>query len=291
MFWLTYLYCKVVAVLIRAIACLRLPTPNPDDVHQVQSREPARSIKIHVYRSATRSKPAPVLINFHGSGFILPLHGSDDEFCGLVNQKTGYTVLDVQYRLAPEYPFPAALNDVEDVVNWVLQQPDKFDRARIAISGFSAGGNLALAASSTLFPRETFHALLTFYPPVDLDTDPGSKAPPDPSGNPLPAFLARLFDKCYIPSSHDKRDPRISPYYAQPDRFPNRVLMITAAGDSLAPEAEELAVKLGKEAGGKVVSQRMEGCDHGWNVSPKNAVQREARDKAYNMVFALLNER
>lgn len=291
MFWLTYLYCKVVAVLIRTIARSRLSTAKPDDVRQIQSREPSRSIKIHVYKSATRSKPAPVLINFHGSGFILPLHGSDDEFCRLVNQRTGYAVLDAQYRLAPEHPFPAALNDVEDVVNWVLQQPDKFDRARIAISGFSAGGNLALAASSTLFPRETFHAVLTFYPPVDLDTDPGSKAPPDPTGTPLPAFLARLFDKCYIPSSHDKKDPRISPYYAHPDHFPSRVLMITAAGDSLAQEAEELAVKLGKEAGGKVVSQRMEGCDHGWNISPKNAVQREARDQAYNMVFALLNER
>ncbi|KAL4975191.1 Alpha/Beta hydrolase protein [Aspergillus desertorum] len=205
-----------------------------------------------------------------------------------MSQRTGYTVLDVQYRLAPENPFPAALNDVEDVVNWVLQQPENFDRARVALSGFSAGGNLALAASSTLFPCETFHAVLTFYPPVDLDTEPGFKTAPDPTGKPIPASLARFFDRCYIPSSHNPRDPRISPYYAQQDHFPSRVLIITAAGDSLAPEAEQLAVKV-REAGRKVAALRMEGCNHGWNVSPKNAVERDARDKAYDMAAAMLN--
>ncbi|KAL6237041.1 hypothetical protein BDW75DRAFT_229002 [Aspergillus navahoensis] len=291
MFFLTYLYRKVVVLLLRAIAGRRSPNPTPDDIYQIQSRDPQRNIKAHVYKSGAASKPGPVLINFHGSGFVFRFHGQDDEFCRLMSQRTGYTVLDVQYRLAPENPFPAALNDVEDVVNWVLQQPDKFDRARVALSGFSAGGNLALAASSTLFPRETFYAVLVFYPPVDLYTEPGSKTAPDPAGKPLPASLARFFDQCYIPSSHDPKDPRISPYYAQPDCFPNRVLIITAAGDSLAPEAEQLAVKIREEAGREVVSARMDGCNHGWNVSPKTAVERDARDKAYDMVAAMLNGR
>ncbi|KAI9374082.1 Alpha/Beta hydrolase protein [Aspergillus egyptiacus] len=291
MFFLTYLYYKVVALVIRAVARSRQHiVARPDDVYMIKSRDPQRSIKAHVYiNGSTSSTPAPVLINFHGSGFIIPAHGSDDDFCRLVSRKTRYTVLDVQYRLAPENAFPAALNNVEDVVNWVLEQPDKFDRARVALSGFSAGGNLALAASSNLFSRETFYAVLAFYPPVDLYTDPGQKSPPDPTGNPLPATLARFFDRCYIPYLHDKRDPRISPYYARPEHFPDRVLIITAAGDNLASEAEELAVKIGQESGRKVVAQRMEGCDHAWNISPKNPVQQEARDKAYDMVFAMLN--
>ncbi|KAL4805575.1 Alpha/Beta hydrolase protein [Aspergillus unguis] len=291
MFFLEYLYCKVVVLILRALARFKSPSPQPDDVHQIQSRDAARTIKAHVYKpTPTASGPSPILINFHGSGFVFPLHGQDDEFCRLMSQRTGYTVVDVQYRLAPEHPFPAALNDVEDVVNWVLQQSEKFDRGRIALSGFSAGGNLALAASSTIYPREKFHAVLAFYPPVDLYTDPGSKSSPDPTGKPLPASLARFFDRCYIPSSHNKQDPRISPLYAQPERFPNRVLMITAAGDSLAPEAEQLAVAM-KESGREVILERMEGCNHGWNVSPKTAVQREARDRAYDAVVAMLNER
>ncbi|RDW86255.1 putative esterase/lipase [Aspergillus mulundensis] len=290
MFFLTYLYRKVVVFLLRAIVGRR-SNPKPDEILQILSRDPRRSIKAHVYKSGNVSQPGPVLINFHGSGFVFPFHGQDDEFCRLMSQRTGYTVLDVQYRLAPENPFPAALNDVEDVVNWLLQQPEKFDRARIALSGFSAGGNLALAASSTLFPQQTFNAVLAFYPPVDLDTEPGSKTAPDPTGKPLPARLSRLFDACYIPSSHNPKDPRISPYYAQPDRFPDRILIITAAGDSLALEAEQLAVKIRDEGGREVVAARMDGCNHGWNVSPKNAVEREARDKAYNMVVAMLNRR
>ncbi|KAL4743514.1 Alpha/Beta hydrolase protein [Aspergillus similis] len=290
MSFLTYLFRKVVALLLRAIAGRRSPIPRHDDIYQIQSRDPQRNIKAHVYSLGAASKPCPVLINFHGSGFVFPFHGQDDEFCRLMRQRTGYMVLDVQYRLAPENPFPAALNDVEDVVNWVLRQPERFDRARIALSGFSAGGNLALAAS-TLFPRETFHAVLTFYPPVDLYTEPGSKTAPDRTGKPLPAPLARFFNQCYIPASHNPKDPRISPYYAQPDCFPNRVLIITAAGDSLAPEAEQLAVKIREGAGREVVSARMDGCNHGWNVSPKNAVERDARDKAYDMVAAMLNGR
>jgi acetyl esterase/lipase len=292
MFFLTYIYCKVLAFVIRTIARRLSPiAAKPDEVYQIQSRDPGRDIKAHVYRSQTVPNPAPVLINFHGSGFVLPAHGADDEFCRLVSERTEYTVLDVQYRLAPEHPFPAALNDVEDTVNWVLQQRQKFDCSRIALSGFSAGGNLALAASSNLFPRETFSAVLTFYPPVDLYTQPSSKTAPDPTGKPLPAPLARFFDKCYIPSSHNTKDPRISPYYAQPECFPDRVLIITAAGDGLAPEAERLAAKIGQDPGREVVSQRMDGCNHGWNISPKTPVEREARDRAYNMVVTMLNEK
>lgn len=287
---LKYIYCKVVALLLRAITRFSLPSPKPDETYQIQSRDIGRKIKAHVYKSTTASVPSPVMIHFHGSGFVLPFHGQDDEYCRLISQRTGFTVLDVQYRLAPEYPFPAALNDVEDVVNWVSQQPALFDRARVALSGFSAGGNLALAASSTLFPRETFQAVIAFYPPVDLYTEPSAKSPPDPAGKPLPTPLARFFDMCYIPSSHHKQDPRISPLYTRPDRFPNHVLMITAAGDDLAPEAEQLAVTM-RDAGREVTSERMEGCNHGWNVSPKNAVQRKARDRAYDMVVGMLEGR
>ncbi|KAL4970182.1 putative esterase/lipase [Aspergillus stella-maris] len=288
MFFLTYIFCKVVVFLLRTFPPFPAPPAKPDAVLQIPSRDSTRKIKAHAYRPSSPTKPCPVLVNLHGSGFVMTMHGTDDAFCREMSQRTEYTVLDIQYRLAPENPFPAALNDVQDVVNWVLQQPDKFDHSRVVLSGFSAGGNLALAASSTLFPRETFYAVIAFYPPVDLYTQPESKPAPDPSGKPLPAPLARLFDKCYIPASHDTKDPRISPLYAQADRFPDRVLILTAAMDGLAPEAEQLAVNIGKEAGRKVVSQRMEGCNHGWNLAPKTTVEREATAKAYDMVVAML---
>ncbi|KAH8426569.1 putative esterase/lipase [Aspergillus melleus] len=288
MFSFSYLWQKLFAVLIRALMRRRL-VASPNDVFQIQSRDAERTIKAHVYRSASAPTPSPVLLNFHGSGFIIPQHGSDDEFCRQVSRETSYTVLDIQYRLAPENPFPAAVNDVEDVVNWVLQRPGEFDLSRVAISGFSAGGNLALGASATLFPRDTFRSVLAFYPPLDLYTDPAEKTFPDAEGKPIPPFVARLFDSCYIPSSVDARDPRISPSYAQPERFPDRILVITAGGDNLAGEAEALAAKIEKEPGRHVVCQRMRGCNHGWDKrAAPGTVQGEAKEKAYALAVSML---
>lgn len=288
MFSFSYLWQKLFAVLIRYF--MRRPlVVNPNDVLQLPSRDAERTIKAHVYRSTSAPTPSPVLLNFHGSGFIIPQHGTDEEFCQQVSRETPYTVLDVQYRLAPENPFPAALHDVEDAIHWVLQRPGEFDLSRVALSGFSAGGNLALGASSTLFPRDTFRAILAFYPVVDLDTEPASKTCPDREGKPIPPLVARIFNRCYIPSSVDAKDPRISPSYASPERFPNNILVVTAGGDSLAGEAEELAAKIDQEAGRHVVCQRMRGCNHGWDKrAPAGTMEGDAKEKAYAMAVSML---
>ncbi|RAL12192.1 putative esterase/lipase [Aspergillus homomorphus CBS 101889] len=229
-----------------------------------------------------------LLVNFHGSGFIFPRHGADDEFCRKMSQETGRTVLDVQYRLAPEHPFPAALNDAEDAVRWVLNQPHKFDQ-RISISGFSAGGNFALALTN-LFPAETFHSLIAIYPVVDIHTAPELKVAPEP-GKAIPLFMSRFFDACYVPTGYDKRDPRISPFYASTDRFPKRVMIVSASRDSLAVEAETLARKIAKEPGidREVVQARMQGCEHGFDKRAiPGTIQWDAREKTYAMAAAML---
>ncbi|KAI2999227.1 hypothetical protein CBS147346_7772 [Aspergillus niger] len=292
MFSIFYLYYKVLAFLIRRfIAPEKNTQATPDDVYQIPSRDSGRTIKAHVYRNATASTgPTPVLINFHGSGFMLPRHGDDDAYCRQMSRETGRTVLDVQYRLAPENPFPAALNDAEDVAKWVLGQPEKFDLGRVSLSGFSAGGNLSLAAAANLFPPDTFHSVLAVYPVVDLHTDPALKTAPDPSGRAIPAVISKIFDRCYTHAAYDTRDPRISPLYASADRFPARVMIVTAACDNLAPEAEALAEKIAKEPGKEVVRQRMQGCNHGWDKSARpGTVQGDAREKTYAMAAAMLS--
>ena len=297
MSWFTYLFFKLVAVVFRALVrlCFRgFATVPPTDVYRIPSREAGRTIKAHVYRSPSAPKPSPVLINFHGSGFLIPMHGSDGSFCRQISQETEYTVLDVQYRLAPEHPFPAALNDVEDVVNWVRTGPPsidgEFDPSRLALSGFSAGGNLAMAASSTLFPRDAFRCVLGFYPPFDLNTPPSAKMAPDSTGKPIPPAVAWVFNASYIPAAVDARDPRISPYYNQPERFPDRILLVTAARDTLALEAESLAARIGQLPGREVVCQRMQGCSHAWDkTAQEGTVEGDAREKAYAMAVAMLS--
>lgn len=149
---------------------------TPDEVLQLPSRDDGRTIKAHLYRSTTQ-KPSPILVNFHGSGFVIPLHGSDNDFAHRIVRDTDYSVLDVAYRLAPEHPYPAAPEDAEDAIRWVLANPQDFNSSRVAVSGFSAGGNLALVACSALLPKETFKHVIAVYPPTDLEKHPKLKPP------------------------------------------------------------------------------------------------------------------
>jgi acetyl esterase/lipase len=102
-------------------------TAHPDEVLQIPPRDEGRFIRIHASNTLNRDTPAPVLVNFHGCGFMNPLHGSDDELCKFIADKTGYVALDCAYRLAPENKLPAAIHDAEDAVRWVLSHPQKFD--------------------------------------------------------------------------------------------------------------------------------------------------------------------
>ncbi|RSL84992.1 hypothetical protein CDV31_016635 [Fusarium ambrosium] len=219
------------------------PSVSPDEILHLPSRDKGRSIKVHVYHPSNIHHPSPILVNFHGSGFIIPMHGSDEPFCRQISSTANYTIFDAQYRLAPEHPFPAALDDAEDVVKW-------------------ASGNLALAAAATTFPASTFHCVIAFYPVTDMAVDPESKKASEPSGKPIADSVARTISACYLPGIEDKTDPRISPSFAQPSRFLRNVLIITASGDNLALEAESLADRISAESEKHVVCRRMEHCNH-----------------------------
>ena len=267
-----------------------IPIPRggpPDKVIQIPSRDAGRSIKTHVYCPKAAKNPSPVLVNLHGSGFVIPAHGMDDEFCRYIASKTDYTVLDISYRVAPENPFPAAVNDVEDAIKWVLDRPAEFELSRIALSGFSAGGNLALVACSSTFSKGTFRSVVAFYPPTDLSTDPERKIAPDKNGKPIPSIVARFFDKCYVPAGNDLKDPSISPAFAPPENFPNEMIFITCAGDSLALEAEQLADRIKAVPGNHVVIQRLD-CNHGWDKYKMK--EGSSQEKAKNHSYALAAE-
>ncbi|KAJ5247188.1 alpha/beta-hydrolase [Penicillium chermesinum] len=291
---LTYIRLRIGALLLRTFFRLKGRfISHPDAIEHIPSRDPNRTIKIHVYGPSwdleKLDEPVPVLVNFHGSGFVIPAHGSDDAFCREVCDRTGYVVLDVQYRLSPEYPFPAAIHDVEDVVKWVLGQPDVFDLNRFSLSGFSAGGNLALVACSSLFPLNTFQSVLTFYPSTEPCGDPALMVAPERGGMPIPMVTLRFFGKCYLRYGADLRDPRISPSLADITRFPGKVLVITASYDNLANEAERLAKRLEKDPKRTVVYEQMPKCNHGWDKKAKRGTpQWVSKCRAYDLAVDML---
>ncbi|GAM85509.1 hypothetical protein ANO11243_035160 [Dothideomycetidae sp. 11243] len=217
------------------------------------------------------------------------MHGSDDEYATLIAQSTSYAVLDVRYRLAPEDPFPAATNDAEDVVKWVLSQPDTYDPKRISVSGFSAGATLALGLAGHVFPKTTFQHAIIFYPAVDLTKPPSTRTAPDPSGKPIPNFVADVFDSCYTPNPEDRKSPLVSPALCSPEDFTAKMLFITCACDNLAPDAEELAQRIAAVPGNTAVSERFEGVNHAWDKQTKPGTpQAEAKDRAYRMALDML---
>lgn len=289
-----YIYLRVAIFILRGLVKLRANiNPSYDYIRHIPSRDGGRNIIAHAYHQprseSGKSKPSPVLINFFGCGYTLPVHGNSSQFCREVSQKTGCIVLDVSYRLAPENPFPAQLHDAEDVIEWVLAHPDKFDPSRISLSGFSSGGNLALSIVSSKYTPETFHSVIAIYPGVESYRDPGTLVAPQQGGRPMPAFILRVFYGCWIPDGIDMRDPRISPGLADAEKFPKNVLIITAGQDSLAEEAERLAEKLKVDPGRNVVVERMDGCDHGWDQKAVPGTRDwDMKWKAYNMAVEMI---
>lgn len=238
-----------------------------------------------------------MLLNWNGGAFVFDAHGADELFCRRVADEAGYTVLDASYALAPEHPFPSGLEDAEDLVLYVLQHADVYDAKNVVLSGFSSGGNLALAAAANLQHQsklpssKAIRAVTAFYPPTSMVIHPAEKKTLDGTLPPVPPFLHFLmgtFRSAYLPAGTDLADTRVSVLEADPEDFPDHVLIITAEKDRLAPEAETLATKL-QRAGKSVVLRRFDGVRHGWDKTRDHESQdAKVRDEAYGVVVDYL---
>lgn len=170
------------------------------------------------------------MINWNGGAFVFDAHGADDIFCRYIADNTEYIVLDASYALAPEYPFPAGLEDAKELVSQVLWRPDVYENG-IVLSGFSSGGNIALAAATNLarqLPEKTIRGVVAFYPPTDMTVLPAEKRLLDGSLPPVPAVLGIImnaFRSSYLPPGTNAADPRISVQNADADCFPDNVLV------------------------------------------------------------------
>lgn len=210
----------------------------------------------------------PLFVDMHGGGFILGSAEMDDPYLPSTAEAAGIKILSVDYSLAPQHPFPVALNECHAVVKYVKEHPEEFgiDSERIAVGGHSAGGTLG--AGICLLDAERrelgIMALLLDYPPLDLHTDPYQKPRPKKA---IPPRVARIFDAAYTGSREAAKNPLISPYYATTEQlstFPP-TLIISAGQDSLA--AEEAAFRDKLEAAGVPVTYRLfEGCRHGFTL-------------------------
>lgn len=199
----------------------------------------AGSLKARLYDDAP-GPGRPTLVYFHGGGFVIGDLDTHDRSCRRLAAEAGVRVIAIDYRLAPEHPFPAAYADALAAWNAIADAPDAWgvDPGRMAVGGDSAGGNLAIAVSRAAPCRPQRQLLI--YPWVQMvEETPSMMAQAETS---LPAM--RWFRDAYLRGGADPADPRVSPLLADiaPDEPP--ALMITAGHDPLIDEQTAYLAKL-----------------------------------------------
>lgn len=209
--------------------------------------------------------PTPLLVYFHGGGFVVGDLDTHDEVCGFICQHAGVQVVAVDYRLAPEHNFPTAINDGLAAWEWIQTQCAHWDVdvTRIAIGGDSAGGNIAAVVTQQLVSQSRpLPALqLLIYPTVD-------RTVPFPSLETFgKGFLLTLdniaqYQRHYHPNGHWS-DPRYSPLKAPTFAGFSPALVVTAAFDPLADEGAAYAHAL-QQAGVPTEHLKISGMVHGF---------------------------
>ena len=140
-------------------------------VEDIHIDGPAGTLRLRLYRPAGLSRPAPALLWFHGGGYVMGWPEQDDRTCQAIADRRQMTVASVDYRLAPEHPFPAALEDGHTALHWLLDNSTQrhVDTTRIALGGASAGGGLAAALAQRVHDEGpvTLVFQLLVYPMLD----------------------------------------------------------------------------------------------------------------------------
>ncbi len=212
--------------------------------------------------------PRPTLVFFHGGGFVIGDLDTHDGQCRWIAREADVVVLSVDYRLAPEAPFPAAVDDCLGATLWAVEHVAELggDPARVAVGGDSAGGNLAAVVAQQL--REAggpaLAAQLLVYPGTDFVDDGGlthASRVANAEGYFLTADDMTWFGENYAGAA-DRSDPRLSPLHGTFEGLPPAVL-VTAEFDPLCDEGEAYARRL-QEAGVEVRARRFDGLVHGF---------------------------
>ena len=211
--------------------------------------------------------PFPVLLYLHGGGWVIGDLDSYDAICRELCGAVGCIVVSVDYRLAPEHRFPAAVDDAHFALGWAIDHCAEFggDPGRIAIGGDSAGGNLA--ATTALDARQSFPgklcAQLLIYPVTSHVSTPSQSMIDNAEGYLLTRRDMVWFTDHYLGAGNDGRDPRFN--LSQVDDLSGLppTLVITAEFDPLRDEGDAYAAAL-KEAGVAVDHSRYKGAIHGF---------------------------
>jgi acetyl esterase len=236
---------------------------GPDDV-SIEDRRLAE-VPVRIYRpKALEAKNLPAVVYFHGGGFVFGSIETHDALCRRLCSESKAALVSVGYRMAPEHPYPAPLNDCYEVTQYVAEHTSElgFHPKKIVVAGDSAGGGLAAAvaikARNTSGPK--IRAQVLIYPAVDAACDSKTYAL-FAQGFGLSKSAMQWYWKQYL----GDKEPKVysSPAKAQSFKDLPETILITAQYDVLREEGEVFAKKL-QESGVKVAHRRYDGVLHGF---------------------------
>ena len=249
---------------------------------------PAGAVPVRLY--APSSEPAlPITLYFHGGGWVVGDLDSHDHLCRRLAALSGSIVLAVDYRLAPEHPYPAAADDAWAALTWAAERGSEVggDPGRLAVAGDSAGGNLA--AVMALRARDAGIPLrlqVLIYPVTDHDLDTGSYVA-NSEGYGLVRDAMRWYWDHYCPDPARRTEPSASPLRAPELTGLAPAYVLVCELDPLHDEGVAYARRLGA-AGVEVRLRREEGMIHGF-VRMLGVIDR-AHDAVAGIAEALRNE-
>jgi acetyl esterase/lipase len=254
----------------------------PDDVALVEDLN-AAGVRVRLYRPAAQSE-GPAVVYLHGGGWVVGGPDSHDPLCRTLAARSGCTLVAVDYRLAPEHPYPAAIEDAWTVTRWAAER-----FSPLAVAGDSAGGQLA--ASVALRARESGLPLalqVMIYPATD---HPGSATSYGTvgEGTSLNGELMWWFWSQYLTDASRAAEPDCSPLRAADLSALPPALILTAEFDPLHAEGEAYATRL-RDAGVDVTVHRYDGLIHGFIRMPAVLDRsRQAIDEVAGAIAAALS--
>jgi acetyl esterase len=270
------------------------PGLRKPEIGQVVNRDmqgPGGSLSLRVYTPLGEG-PFPLMVFFHGSGFVVCSLDTHDGMCRNLCAGTGCVVVSADYRLAPEAKFPAAPDDCLAATRWAVANAAALgaDPSRVFVAGDSAGGNLA-AVTALRIRDEGGPALLgqlLIYPVTDYDDSDMPSMTQNAEGYGLGRAGMIWFWDHYLTEASDGANPHASPLRAaRLDGLPP-ALVVTAEYDPLRDEGERYAERL-RQSGVGTVAKRWDGMNHGFFFWP-GVVNRAgaAMDEACDWVMGIL---
>ncbi|WP_316189188.1 alpha/beta hydrolase [Bradyrhizobium sp. SZCCHNS1054] len=271
--------------------------PEPPELAEVQEfaiPAPHGAIPARLYRPMRLPDgPAPVLVFFHGGGWVIGNLDTHDIVCRKLAHEGELIVISVDYRLAPEHKFPAAVDDAVGAAQWIADNAAAIgiDARRLSVGGDSAGGNLAavvaLAARDGKGPKIAGQVLI--YPATDFTMSHPSHSEPETSVL-LTHSVIRWFRDHYLGSAADVHDWRASPARAETLVGLPPAYVLTAGADPLRDEGSDYALRL-REAGVAVTYRHFPGQFHGFFTMGKLLDQANVAAVEIGAWLRALNER